>query len=208
VKSRDFLILAILLILLSTAASGQDFAPLRGAQTTCGLNGTRFTWNPDVAFRPANLQSGRARYGPCFGGACNDLGGRCIVGESLRAEILQKMQDLRICRGLPDAGLSEQDIHDIGLTIGSIERLRSELARCAPKPAATCPAGQTCQGPCPSCPPPAAGIVPVASRLPQEGALVEVWVGAWLLGAKTPKGWMTCRGLRQDVTHWRELEIP
>lgn len=176
--------LLLILLLLAAPAAGQ-IAPFPGAQTQCGKNGTWYTYRPDIPL--TGVDSGRLRYGPCFGGnfamaECSDVGGRCIVSEASRLEIQNKLTELQRCLGQPAVMPSQQLIYDLGLTRGTLDRLRREHAKCTTSAAPTCPPGQSCRGECPSCPVcapcppvPACGPIAASTGLPPTGQALFVW---------------------------------
>lgn len=145
---------------------------LASATTDCGVRNTQFRINWSVPFT-GTLESGKLRYGPCFGGGarCNDIGGVCIQTEAERQEAIAMLLALTAGTCSPPRGTlfpSEQTLFDWSLALlgsnpdpqrnrSGMDVLRTKYAalKCPPPGSGgqtTCPAGQSCRGECPACP--------------------------------------------------------
>jgi len=216
------------------------FSPLPDAQTPCGFSGTRITFQPTIPLLPSpkDVSSGRDRYGICYAGntssACR-VGGKelCRVDEAVHARINELYVRLGVCKCVSPGPNGEckplfptpQKIQDIGLTIGSLARLETEVRNCEGGSGTTtgiCPKGQSCQPPCPICPvctpcsPTADSVVYTKDRLPENGLHVYFWdrygqflhEGARIVQPQTKEGvWITRGGkwADADIYAWKVI---
>lgn len=174
------------LLLLAAPLAAQPDPVLSGARTDCGPRNGSWPINWSAPFQVGNVDSGRARYGPCYGGGprCSDLGGACIETEAERQEAIKMLLALTAGRCDPPRGTmfpSDQTLHDWTLSVLGMEKLRKRYRDlgCKEEPppqSAACPAGQECRGPCPACPPaPACGPIASGTSLPPTGQALLVW---------------------------------
>lgn len=142
---------------------------LANATTDCGPRNTpyKIRWNEPFIY--GDLESGRRRYGPCFGGGplCNDLNEACIETENEAARAEEWLTALMAGRCDPPRGVlrpSIQTRHDWTYALrGKVSAMRDlqkkyEQMGCAVTGPVggtnsfTCPSGQSCKPPCPVCP--------------------------------------------------------
>lgn len=198
--------LAVLFLLAVFAcpmlAQGPPDPRLASATTDCGPRNTAYRIRWTEPFIYGDLESGRRRYGPCFGGGplCSDLGGKCIETENEAALLEEWLTAIMAGRCDPPRGSlrpSIQTKHDWSYALlgnrSAMDLIRKDYQDlgCAgtskPPMTAACPSGQTCQpfpapacpscsSCCPACPvcPPVASCAP-STGIPPRDVLLVIW---------------------------------